>query len=188
MIRFNLSQALLAFSAWTILGSPLGSFKAWRATRPEIKTLQFFVRREPLRALEYSSPLSHGSIYGDFEDADVAMTNRQGKVLTPWSLLLEHFLVKLPLVQLFRYSGTEHVLEGGECVSAPSLPAVVCVAVFPIASFAVPAADDLARILGEVLHAGVDSLVHVLDARDELVRSKVLFCALLSCDASVSLR
>ena len=155
----------MSFSAWTLTGSPLGSFKAWRASIPEIKALQLYVRHQPTEALEYSLAIqsSPATFSSCLEDVDLAIAHRCGKVLTAASVLLQH---ATPL-----HDAKEHSILDDQGIEACMRLPVLRAPGRCIIAFAAPCSDTFARLLEDELFAdSSDTHTCILDVREELVR------------------
>ena len=166
--------ALIAFAAWARVGCPL-TFKAWRASRPEIQQLRQFVRQQPLAALEYSSPVDGESVFG--ADAKLAIAHRCGTVLCPWTLLLQHFLVgsvKMVPSAVHEDDATWSMEDEPPSSISQDMPRL-CRAVglsSRIVSFASPSRGALISFLEDDMDVGPDGTgpdVHIIDVREELV-------------------
>ena len=165
--------ALIAFAAWARVGCPL-TFKAWRASRPEIQQLRQFVRQQPLAALEYSSPVDGASVFG--VDAKLAIAHRSGTVLCPWTLLLQHFLVgaaELAPCVVHEDDATWTLDDEPPASILLDIPRLCRAEGLSsrIVSFAAPSRGALASFLEDDMDVGPEgtgSAVHIIDVREEL--------------------
>jgi len=171
---------LIAFAAWTRLGCP-HTFKSWRSSRPEVQQLRHFVRQNPLAALEYSAPIDGGHVFGQAADVDLAIIHRQGTVLAPWTMLLQHFLAGAPPAPSGAQSDEDGALFDEDEAPVPQqLPPRLCRAENGldkrVMCFATPMLDTLRCFLDDELDAGPEGAgpqVLLTDLREEVVRA---FC------------